>query len=139
MEEKSVKASAEQLTYANILNKGMIVGSLVLIICYAVYLAGVLPTFIPVKDVPKYWKMRVADYVHTVGAPTGWNWLALAGTGYYINYIGIAILGAVSIACYIAVLPGMIRKKDTPMVVIIILEIAVLALAASGILKAGGH
>jgi hypothetical protein len=135
----SVKASGEQLTYANILNKGMIVGVLILLVTYAIYLSGILPTFIPVEDVPKYWKMSVKTFTHELGVPTGWNWLAKIGTGYFVNFIGIVILAAVSIFCYIAILPGLIRKKDTPLVVIVILEVLVLVLAASGILKSGGH
>jgi hypothetical protein len=135
----SVKASGEQLTYANILNKGMIVGVLILLVTYIIYVTGILSTFIPVEDVPKYWKMSVAKYTHELGAPTGWNWLGLIGKGDYLNFIGIAILAAVSMLCYIAILPGLIRKKDTPLIVIVILEVLVLALAASGILKSGGH
>jgi hypothetical protein len=137
--EISVKASGEQLTYANILNKGMIVGSLILLVTYAIYLSGILPTFIPVEDVPKYWSKSVKTFTHELGAPIGWNWLGKIGTGYYVNFIGIVILAAISIFCYIAILPGLIRKKDTPLVVIVILEVLVLVLAASGILKSGGH
>jgi hypothetical protein len=135
----SVKASDEQLTYANILNKGMLVGSLVLLVTYAIYLSGILPTFIPVEDVPKYWTKSVKTFTHELGVPTGWNWLKMIGTGYFVNFIGIVILAAVSIMCYIAILPELIRKKDTPLIVIVILEVLVLVLAASGILKSGGH
>lgn len=135
----SVKASSEQLTYANILNKGMIIGILALLVTYAIYLAGVLPTFIPVEDVPKYWGKSVKTFTHDLGAPLGWGWLRMIGTGYYVNFIGIVILAAISIFCYIAILPGLARKKDTPLVVIVILEVLVLVLAASGILKSGGH
>jgi hypothetical protein len=135
----SVKASGEQLTYAAILNKGMIVGILILLVTYIIYVSGILPTFIPVEDVPKLWSKSVKVFTHELGAPTGWSWLRLIGKGDYLNFIGIVILAAVSIVCYLAVLPGLIRKKDTPLVVIVILEVAVLVLAASGILKSGGH
>ena len=73
----SVKASGEQMLYANLLNKGMIVGIVVLLLTYAVYVSGMLPTFIPVEDVPKYWGMSVASYTHELGAPTGWGWARL--------------------------------------------------------------
>jgi len=142
MVEKSkitVKASGEQLIYANILNKGMIIGVVILLITYAIYVTGILPTFISVEDVPKTWHYSVAQYVHKYGAPTGWNWMGEITKGDYLNFVGIAILAAVSIACYIAILPGLFRKKDTVLVVIVILEILVLTFAASGILKSGGH
>jgi hypothetical protein len=138
-EKITVKASGEQMLYANILNKGMIVGILVLLVTYAIYMAGLLPTFIPVEDVPKYWSMSVAAFSHELGTPTGWGWLDSIGKGDYLNFVGIAILAAVTILCYAAIVPGLLRKKDTVLVVIVILEILVLSFAASGILKSGGH
>jgi hypothetical protein len=137
--EQSVQASGEQLLYANILNKGMIVGIVVLLLTYAVYVSGILPTYIPVEDVPKTWHKSVAEYVHDYDAPTGWDWLSSVGKGDYLNFVGIAILAAVSILCYAAIVPGLLRKKDTVLVIIVILEILVLSFAASGILKSGGH
>jgi hypothetical protein len=138
-EKITVKASGEQMLYANILNKGMIVGILVLLVTYAIYVSGLLPTFIPVEDVPKYWSMSVAAFSHELGTPTGWGWLDSIGKGDYLNFVGIAILAAVTILCYAAIVPGLLRKKDTVLVVIVILEILVLSFAASGILKSGGH
>ena len=135
----SVKASGEQMLYANILNKGMIVGIVILLLTYAVYVSGILPTFIPVEDVPKTWHKSVAEYVHDYDAPTGWGWSNFLGKGDYLNFVGIAILAATTILCYIAIVPGLLRKKDTVLVVIVILEILVLCFAASGILKSGGH
>ena len=69
--EQSVKASGEQMLYANILNKGMIVGILILLLTYAVYVSGILPTFLPVEEVPKTWHYSVAEYTHEYNAPTG--------------------------------------------------------------------
>ena len=135
----SVKASGEQMLYANILNKGMIVGILVLLVTYAIYMAGLLPTLVPVEDVPKYWNMSVAAFSHELGTPTGWGWLQSIDKGDYLNFVGIAMLAAVTILCYAAIVPGLMRKKDTVLVVIVILEILVLCFAASGILKSGGH
>jgi hypothetical protein len=139
MNEQEAKASGEQLLYANILNKGMLLGIIVLLVTYAIYMAGLLPTLIPVEDIPKYWSMSVASFTHELGTPTGWAWLDSIGKGDYLNFVGIAILAAVSIFCYAAIAPGLIRKKETIMVVIVILEILVLCFAASGILKSGGH
>jgi len=137
--EQAVKASGEQLLYANVLNKGMIIGIIVLLVTYALYIVGILPTYIPVEDVPKYWGMSVASFSHELGTPTGWGWLHSVGKGDYLNFIGIAILSAISIFCYASIFPGLLRKKDTVLMVIVVLEILVLCFAASGILKSGGH
>jgi putative copper export protein len=139
MSNDKTKASEEQIAYANILNIGMWFGLAVAIITFVVYISGMLPSFVPIEQLPNYWGMKAKDYIHTLHAPTGWGWTAFVGKGDYLNFVGIAMLAGLTVLCYLAILPILIRKKDTPYVIIAILEIAVLALAASGILKVGGH
>ncbi|HXY55807.1 MAG TPA: hypothetical protein VEM40_14170 [Nitrospirota bacterium] len=138
MNEKT-KASEEQMAYASVLSIGMWFGLALLIITFIVYISGVIPSFVPIDDLPKYWGMRVHDFNHTLNAPTGWQWAALVGKGDYLNFVGIAILSGLTILCYLVLLPILFRKKDTAYVVIAIVEVLVLSLAASGLLKAGGH
>ena len=133
------KASEEQIAYANVLNIGMWFGLALLIITFFVYISGVLPSYVPIDDLPKYWGMRVHDYNQKLNAPTGWGWAGLVGKGDYLNFIGIAILSGLTILCYLVILPILARKKDRAYVVIAIVEVLVLSLAASGLLKVGGH
>jgi hypothetical protein len=139
MTNEKTKASEEQMAYAAILNTGMWFGLALLIITFFVYISGAIPTFIPIDDLPKYWTMRAHDYTHELHAPTGWGWTAFLGKGDYLNFVGIAILSGLTILCYLVILPIFVRKKNTPYVVIAIIEVMVLALAASGIMKVGGH
>lgn len=139
MAEERTKASVEQITYAGILNIGVWLGLAILIVTFIIYVSGVFQSFVPIEDLPKYWGMKAKDYIHTLNAPTGWGWAAMIGKGDYLNFIGIAALAGLTILCYLVILPILMRKKNTPYVVIAILEVAVLVLAASGILKAGGH
>jgi hypothetical protein len=133
------KASEEQIAYANVLNIGMWFGLALLIITFFVYLSGILPSYVPIDDLPKYWTMRVHDFNVALNAPTGWGWAALVGKGDYLNFVGIAILSGLTILCYLVILPILNRKKDRAYVVIAIVEVLVLSLAASGLLKVGGH
>ena len=139
MSNEKTKASEEQMAYAGVLNIGMWSGLALLIVTFFVYISGVLPTFVPINELPKYWTMRVHDFNVALHAPTGWGWAPLIGNGDYLNFVGIAILSGLTILCYLVILPILIRKKDTPYVVIAIVEVLVLALAASGLLKVGGH
>jgi hypothetical protein len=139
MTDAKTKASEEQMAYAGVLNIGMWLGLAILVITFFIYLSGALPSFVPIDDLPKYWTMRVHDYNHELHAPTGWGWTALVGKGDYLNFVGIAMLSGLTILCYMVILPILIRKKDTAYVVIAIAEILVLSLAASGLLKVGGH
>jgi hypothetical protein len=139
MANEKTKASEEQMAYAGILGIGMWFGLALLVITFFVYISGVLPTFVPISDLPKYWTMRVHDFNQVLHAPTGWGWAAFVGKGDYLNFIPIAILAGLTILCYLVILPILARKKDTPYMVIAIVEVLVLALAASGLLKVGGH
>ena len=69
----------------------------------------------------------------------GWSWIKNVGKGDYMNFVGIAILAGLTIVCYLAIIPTLMRKKDTAYLVIAVVEVLVLTLAASGILKGGGH
>ena len=139
MANEKTKASEEQMAYAGVLNIGMWSGLALLIVTFFVYISGVLPTFVPINDLPQYWTMRVHDFNVALHAPTGWGWAPLIGNGDYLNFIPIAILSGLTILCYLVILPILVRKKDTPYVVIAIVEVLVLSLAASGLLKVGGH
>jgi hypothetical protein len=133
------KASEEQMAYAGVLNIGMWLGLAVLVITFFVYLSGILPSYVPIDDLPKYWTLKVHDYNVKLNAPTGWGWAALVGKGDYLNFIGIAMLSGLTILCYLVILPILLRKKDMAYFIIAIVEVLVLSLAASGLLKVGGH
>ena len=57
--------------------------------------------------------------------------------GDFLNFVGIAILAGVTILCYLAIVPTLLRKKDNAYLTMAILEVLVLTLAASGILAVG--
>ncbi len=134
-----MKASEEQLAYAKLLDIGMKVGLIMLVVTFIIYLLGVLTPHVPVSDLPKYWSMPVKDYLKATNIHTGWSWVFQVGKGDFLNFIGIAFLSGVTILCYMRIIPILFRKKDTVYGVLAIIEVLVLVLAASGVLKSGGH
>lgn len=139
MSENKSYATEEQLTYSSWLNVGMKVGMAMLLISFALYMLGVMQPHVPVEDLPKYWTMSVGDYLHAANVPNGWGWLNMLGTGDFINFLGIAFLSGVTIICYIRIVPILLKKGDKVYAILAIVEVLVLALAASGVLKSGGH
>jgi hypothetical protein len=129
----------EQLAYAHLLDGGMKAGLLGLVVTFAVYVSGALPPRIPLADLPRYWSLPVKQYLAVTGVRPGWSWVGLLGHGDFLNFVGIAFLSGVTIACYLAIVPIFVRKKDHLYAGIAILEVLVLALAASGVLNAGAH
>jgi len=139
MTNEKTKASEEQIVYANLLSKGMLFGLAVLIITFLIYMTGLLPSYIPIDELPQHWGKRVYTFNQDLGLPTGWGWLKNVGKGDYLNFIGIAILSGMTIVCYAVIMPILKRKKDTAFFFIALAEVLVLVLAASGLLKSGGH
>jgi len=135
----ATQASEEQILYANILSKGMLIGLLGLVVTFIIYGAGILEPKIPLEQVQNYWVMPVSEYLQLAGIHAGWAWLGNLGYGDMLNFLPIAFLSLLTIVCYLAILPGLMRKKDTAYVVLVIVEVVVLAVAASGILGSGGH
>lgn len=134
-----IQATEEQIAYAKLLDKGMKLGLLMLVISFTIYVSGIFTPHVPVNDLPTYWSMPVKDYLKATNIHAGWAWLGMIGKGDFLNFIGIAFLSAVTIFCYIRIIPILFRKKDTVYAFLAIIEVLVLVLAASGILKGGGH
>ena len=135
----ALKATEEQVLYAKILNIGMLIGLVGLVVAFIIYSTGILEPLIPLEKVQSYWILSVHEYLEQSGIQAGWAWFGNLQFGDMLNFLPIAFLSLLTIVCYIAILPGLIRKKDTAFVVIAVLEIIVLAVAASGILGTGGH
>ena len=134
-----LKASEEQVAYAKLLDLGMKLGLIMLVVTFIIYLSGIFTPHIPVNDLPNYWSMPVKEYLKATNIHTGWSWIYLLGKGDFLNFTGIAFLSGVTIICYMRIIPILFRKKDTIYAVLAIIEVLVLVLAASGILKSGGH
>jgi hypothetical protein len=138
-------ADEEQLLYAKILQAGMYIGLALLLVTFALYTSGVVAPAIPVEQLPEYWTMNVHDYLEATNHDhlhhdrpiSGWSWLSVLGKGDYLNFLGIAVLSAVTIVCFLGIVPTLLRKRDTPYVVMALLEALILTLAASGILSVG--
>jgi len=135
----NLEASAEQVVYAKILEKGMLFGLAILFVTFTLYTFGIMKPYIPLDAISRYWGVNVSDYLHQTGIHPGWSWVFMLGYGDFINFIGIAILAGVTVICYLAIIPALLRKKDTVYAILALLEAMVLSLAASGILGSGGH
>ncbi|MCL6634411.1 MAG: DUF1634 domain-containing protein [Peptococcaceae bacterium] len=134
-----VEVAPEQLRYANLLLYGSWTGIALLAVTFVLYLGGIMPSYIPPSQMPQYWGMKASQYLQATGAPHGWGWLSMLGYGDYLNLVGIAFLGALTIIGFLILLPAYLAKNDKIYAAIVATEVLVLTLAASGILKAGGH
>ncbi|NOZ25131.1 MAG: DUF1634 domain-containing protein [Nitrospirae bacterium] len=132
------KPSEEQLLYASVLQKISLGGLGLLVIGFIVYVSGILPPIVPVSKIPEYWGLRVDEFIEKTNMPVGWNWVPYITHGDILSFLGIILLAAGTVVCFAVVLPAFMRKKDTPFVIIVVIQILILLLAASGFVT-GGH
>ena len=141
----TAQATDEQLLYATILGKGMLVGLVLLFVTFALYVFGIMPAAIPLTEISGLWNQPVHEYLEAINhnylhldhLPTGWSWLKLIGKGDFINFIPVAILSGVTIICYLAIVPGLFKRGDKAYAIMALAEAAILTLAASGLLAVG--
>ncbi len=132
-----LEATPEQILYAKILERGMYLGLLILFITFGLYTFGILDPYIPLDKVSEYWSYNVNDYLHHAEIKAGWAWLGMVKYGDFINFIGIAILAGVTIICYAAIIPTLLKNNDKVYAILAVLEVIILSAAASGILAVG--
>jgi len=138
-QDKQLGPSPEQILYANILNKGMLAGLVLLVITFAIYVFGIIKPYVPVNELSNYWHLGVYDYLARLDIPNGWGWLAMIKYSDFLNFIGVALLAGVSIICYLAIIPTLLRNNDKLYAALATLEVIVLTAAATGLIAVGGH
>ena len=57
--------------------------------------------------------------------------------GDFVNFIGIAMLAGVTIFCYAAIVPTLLKNNDKVYAILAIIEVIILSAAASGLLAVG--
>ena len=127
----------EQLRYARWLDWGAKAGFAALVVGFLAYATGLLPAQVPFERLPELLTLPLDRYLAVTRTPTGWGWTALLARGEFASLVGIALLADCSALCLLAIVPLYLRRRDTVYAVVCILEIAVLALAASGVLTSG--
>ena len=143
--KKQSSTSKEIMLYANVLEKGMYSGLILMLITFSLYIFELIEPIIPLKKIHNYWNQPVNEYLLQVNEDflgweklqTGWSWLKLIEYGDFLNFLPVALLSGVTILCYSVIVPGMVQRKDYLMAFIAGTETLILGLAASGILTIG--
>lgn len=134
---KTGELAGEVGAYVALLRTGTRLSLAVLVLTFVLYVGGLVAPLIPIVELPRYWGLRTGEYLRQTGLPSGWGWIRLVRFGDFLNYVGMVMLAGLTVVCYVAILPHYLRKGDTPYTLIILAEIAVLLLAASGLLTVG--
>lgn len=137
VEPHSVAQPHEQLRYARWLERGTWFGLVLLVAIFFAYGAGLVEPHVPHSRLPQVWNLPVSQFLDATGWPAGWSWLQHARHGDIANLIGICVLAGASVLALLALVPLYLRRGDRVYAGLCVAEIAVLLLAASGLLTAG--
>jgi len=126
----------EQQIYARVLDRAAKAGFVILVAGFLAYALGWIPAHVPLERLPELWRLPLQDYLRATDTPTGWGWIVHLPKGEFASLAGIEILAGCSLLCLLAIIPVYARRGDRVYVAICAVEIAVLLLAASGVLTA---
>lgn len=132
-----IDIAPEQIRYAEWLRWSGWLGLAVLVGSFGLYVTGVLPPVVPVEQLPQMWGLASRELMQRHGLEGGWSWIGLLGRGDMLNLLGIAILSGCSALPLLAVTGIYLRRGDRLFGALCLLQVAVLVLAASGLIAPG--
>ena len=138
MKQETLHADKVQLAYAAVLSKATTFGIAFVIVGYIIYAFQLLPLSVPIDQIAGNWHLRAAEFHKKVPAPLGWGCFKQPGQGDVLSYISIIYLGIVTMMCLVAAGIAFLREKNTVYTFFSFAQLAVLILAAAGIVS-GGH
>lgn len=127
----------EHLRYAQWLHWSGWLGLAMLVGAFVVYATGLVPPVIRLESLPELWKLSSQDFLQLHGLEGGWHWIRRLDRSDMLNVLGIAILAGCSALPLLAVAPVYLRRGDRTYAALCVLVVAVLVLAASGVISTG--
>lgn len=121
--------------YARCMAVGATIALGMIVIELIAYVSGILSPYVPLDELPRLWRMPMQEYLAAAQVPAGWGWVALAGRGDYVNFIGIALLASITMACYLRALRIFMVRRDSLYAALAAAQLLVLLVAASGLLN----
>ena len=124
-----------QRRYARFLLVTTRLGAALLVATFVAYAAGWIAPFVPIERLPSLWSLPASEFLRQAHIPPGWHgWAALILHGDMLVLGAIALLITSSILCLAAAMPLFWKRGERAMVALCVLQIAVLVVAASGVL-----
>lgn len=120
--------------YARWLDRATSVGFAMCLVAFLVYVAGLVPAFVPPAELPRYWALPVDRFIAATGAPQQWAWLLLLGYSDILNLAAVALLALVTPLCYARLVPALVRQREWLQLALACAQVLVLVIAASGLL-----
>lgn len=133
----TAQPGSDQERYARLLAIGTNTGLGMLVVLFGIYMLGVVDPHVPHERLPEIWHLPSSDFLELAGLEAGWGWTARLRHADILTLLGIVTLSFCSVPCLLAVMPVYWRTRQRMLFAICGLEVAVITLAASGLLSVG--
>ena len=134
----TAQPGSDQERYARLLAIGTNTGLGMLVVLFGIYMLGVVDPYVPHERLPEIWHLPAGEFLELARLEAGWGWTARLRHADILTMLGIVTLAFCSVPCLLAVMPVYWRSRQRMLFAICVLEVAVITLAASGVLS-GGH
>jgi len=128
----------DQVRYARLLAIGTNTGLALLVILFGIYMLGAVDPHVPHERLPEIWHLPADTFLELARLEAGWGWTARIRHADILTLVGIVTLAFCSVPCLLAVMPYYWASGQRMLFTICGLEVAVIVLAASGLVS-GGH
>ncbi len=135
--ESAPELTSRRRAYADWMETGTRIGAGGLAFAYLAYVTGLLPPHVPINTIVAHWHLPAAEMASACGFYRGTSWIHAFREGDYLTVLLLAFLATVTIWSFARLIPFLIRERDLPMMLVVLAQLAILVLAASGVLHVG--
>jgi hypothetical protein len=126
-----------QQTFASMLIWLVRIGLGLLFVTFVIYAAGLVPSAVPLADVPDLWHLGATEYAAETDLETGWAWVRSLDQGRMLVFAALVLFPAGTMILIAVTVVLYLRQKVPAYALIALLELAVLVVAATGVFATG--
>jgi hypothetical protein len=123
-----------RVPYARVLAVCCPVVLALIVIAFVLYMTGLLPSLLPVADLPSLWAQGAGATLDVAGLETGWAWLPHWHRGDILCLASLALLAmGTPLACLAATIQYL-RRREYVLSIIAFVQVLILLAAMSGLI-----
>jgi len=129
-----MKLDRASRVYASTLEFLSITGMILISLAFALYALELLPTSVALERVTELWHLDSATFADEAGISTGWSWIDSIFTGFGISFAALELLAVFALVAIGRLIPVYVKEKDNWYLTIVVAQVVVFLVAATGIL-----
>ncbi|MFO7781580.1 MAG: hypothetical protein R6W94_08110 [Spirochaetia bacterium] len=121
--------------YARILQRIVIIGSLLMLVSFVVYALELLPSAMEADRVPTVWHLPADEAAPLIDRPPLWHWVLAPHRADLLSLGSLTVLAATTPLGFAVLFVLLLRRRDFVYATMVFFQLVVLLLAATGMLS----